>query len=392
MLYCSNCQRLTEGDCPNCGRKAKKLREVREHDPVHFFTGDYIHTSMVEPLLKENAIPYSKIDAHGAALATLTGEYLEQYLLFVPYVAYDRAVRLIESSFGGDDGFMRSLSTLGVDLDAPPEDGSADRARVQAQYAAPDKHDIRRALHARFTIADIPYSDWLLDRIGLEPGMRVLDIGCGSGDIWAYRPLPDDLFITMADMSEGMLAAAKERTKDVKNARFEFIQADACAMPFEDGQYDMVFASHMLFHVQDLFSALSEIARVLKPDGHLSATTMSRHNMKEMYALAADHDVFLPQAPTNFVLEDGRATLSQFFGKIMREDYESSLQITEAEPLVEYIRSLDTFGAQEEDGIGAIREEVQKQIDETGSYDISKLSCLFVCAEKRDFYSERESE
>ena len=392
MLYCSNCQRLAEGDCPNCGKKARKLREVRPNDPVHFFTGNYIQTSMAEPLLEENGIPCAKTSAHGAALSMMTGDYLEQYLLAVPYAAYDRAVRLIDGAFGGDADFMRSVSTLGVDLDAPMDDGNTDAYRVVAQYAQPDRHDIRRALHARFTIADIPYSDWLLDRLDLAPGMRILDIGCGSGDIWAYRALPDGLLVTMADFSEGMLAAAQERTKDIPNARFEFAQTDACEMPFEDGTFDMVLASHMLFHVSDLHTALSEIARVLKSDGRLCATTMSRHNLKEMYALAERNGVVLPQPPNGFTLEDGKATLARFFGRVAREDYESSLQITEAEPLVQYVQSMDTFGAQNEGGIQAMRAEIQREIDKNGSYDISKLSCLFVCAEKRDSLGEREDE
>jgi ubiquinone/menaquinone biosynthesis C-methylase UbiE len=393
MLYCPNCQRLSEGDCPNCGKKARKLREVRAHDPVHFFTGDYIHTSMVEPLLAENDVPYSKMSAHGAALSMITGNYLEQYLLYVPYAAYDRAVQLVAGAFGADEGFMRSLETLGVNLDEQADEaGNADQARVAAQYAAPDRHDVRRALHARFTIADIPYSDWLLDRIGLEPGMRILDIGCGSGDIWAYRALPEGLSITMADASEGMLEAATERTKGIANARFEFVRADACDMPFEDETYDMVLASHMLFHVPDLYAALSEIARVLKPDGHLSATTMSRNNLKEMYALAERHSVVLPQPSNSFTMEDGRATLVRFFNRVSREEYVSSLQVTEAEPLVKYIQSVDTFGSQSEEAVRAMREEIQNKIDETGSYDISKLSCLFVCAEKRASDEEEREE
>ncbi len=390
MLYCSSCQRLAEGDCPNCGRKARKLREVQSNDPVHFFTGNYIQTSLVEPLLEESGIPYSKIDAHGAALATLTGDYLEQYLLIVPYAAYEKAVRLVDGTFGTDADFMRSVSTLGVDLDAPMDDGNTDANRVSAQYAQPDRHDIRRALHARFTIADIPYADWLLDRLALAPGMRILDIGCGSGDIWAYRALPDGLFITMADFSEGMLEAARQRTQEITNAQFEFTQADACRMPFEDGTYDMVLASHMLFHVNDLHTALSEIARVLKSDGRLCATTMSRHNLKEMYALAERNGVVLPQPPNGFTLEDGKATLSRFFGRVAREDYESSLQVTEAEPLVQYVQSVDTFGAQNEDGIRAMRAEIQRAIDVNGSYDISKLSCLFVCVDIQDSFGERE--
>lgn len=402
MLYCSNCQRLTEGDCPRCGKKARKLRDVQAQDPVLFFSGDYVHSSMVDPLLADRGIPYSKMSARGAALATMTGNYLEHYLIYVPYAAYEQSVRLIANTFGADPDMAEGLITTGVDLDAPadnetaapsiPDDGNADPARIAAQYAAPERHDIRRALHKRFGIAYIPYSDWLLDRIGLEPGMRVLDIGCGSGDLWGTRALPDDLSVTMADMSAGMLETARERTKDIANVRFEFKQADVCDLPFEDEQYDLVLASYMLFHVPDLYAAVSEIVRVLKPNGHLSATTISKHNMKELYALTQKHGILLPRPSNHFTMEEGKTALTRLFRHITREDYESWLQITEAEPLVQYIQSVDTFGVQSEEGIRALREEIQKEIDKTGSFDISNSSCLFVCRGKRAFAGEREFE
>lgn len=381
MLYCPNCQRIAQADCPNCGRKAHKLRPVQARDPVHFFTGDYIRTSMVEPLLEESGIPYSKRGARGAALATLTGSYLEQYMLFVPYAAYERAVRLVADVFGTDEGFMRSLCTLGVDLSAPAS-GNADADRVAAQYAAPDRHDIRRALHARFTIADIPYSDWLLNHMELRPGMRILDIGCGSGDIWAHGPLPDGLFITMADASPGMLDAARTRTEAIANVRFEFVQADACAMPFESGLFDLILASHMLFHVGDLYAAVGEIARILKPDGMLCATTMSQKNLKEMYELAGRHGIVLPHPGNSFDLESGAAALKPFFGRVRREDYKSSLQITEAEPLIQYMQSMDSFGAQCPESIESLGAEVRAKIARDGSFDVSKLSCAFLCTRK----------
>ncbi|MGI6238467.1 MAG: class I SAM-dependent methyltransferase [Christensenellales bacterium] len=376
MLYCSACQRITRDECPRCRKQARRLRAAQPGDPMLLFTSDFMRASMVEPLLKDSGIPYSKSGAMGAGLAMHTGSFMEKFEFYVPYGAHAAAVRLIAGTFGADAGFMRDLNTLGVD-DA--DSTLPDPALVAAQYASPERHDVRRALHQRFTISDVPFTDWVLDHMALAPGMRILDIGCGSGDIWTHRPLPEGLHLTLADASEGMLDAARARTAGIQGVEFAFVRADACDLPFEDGAFDLALAANMLFHVEDVGTAIAELARVLRPEGRLCATTISEHNMRELYALAQKHGAAFPSPARQFLRENGAQRLEGHFSDVRRIDHASMLQVTEAEPLIDYIQSMDVSGMNSDAMIARMRSEMQTKIERDGSFDITKLHSIFVC-------------
>src|SRR5205823_13608729 len=61
---------------------------------------------------------------------------------------------------------------------------------------------------------------------------------------------------------------------------------DVQALPFADGEFDLVVAAWMLYHVPDLDRGLAEIARVLRPGGVLVAATNSLQHMQELWDLA----------------------------------------------------------------------------------------------------------
>ena len=93
------------------------------------------------------------------------------------------------------------------------------------------------------------------------PGAALLDLGCGTGQ---SRRVYDGTFAryTGADLSPAAIAAAR--------AAFpadEWVVADACRLPFEDGRFDVVAFSSLLHHIPDFPAAVREGFRVLKPGG-----------------------------------------------------------------------------------------------------------------------------
>ena len=80
---------------------------------------------------------------------------------------------------------------------------------IRKQYGDTSKLDIRIALHQRYSTNQQPFGDWIMEHYHIQPGMRVLELGCGTGNMWkqADRWLPQDAMLTLTDFSEGMVEA-----------------------------------------------------------------------------------------------------------------------------------------------------------------------------------------
>ena len=106
MMYCPRCQILAAEKCPVCGRKA---RQIEKTDPVLFLITDPLHADMVEPILEQNEIPYSRVGIMGAGLTMYASPHLETYRFFTPYSALKECRELIVRIFGEDPVIMEQL-------------------------------------------------------------------------------------------------------------------------------------------------------------------------------------------------------------------------------------------------------------------------------------------
>lgn len=102
----------------------------------------------------------------------------------------------------------------------------------------------------------------------VNPGDRVLDLGCASASLWPlFRELlPSDVELAGVDLSPGMLQEARRRFPDGK-----FREGSMSAVPFGNGEFDVVIVSSAFHHISDdqLPSALAEVHRVLDEHGIL---------------------------------------------------------------------------------------------------------------------------
>ncbi|MDH4143728.1 MAG: class I SAM-dependent methyltransferase [Acidimicrobiia bacterium] len=116
------------------------------------------------------------------------------------------------------------------------------------------------------------------DRLGVEPGDRVLDIGAGFGR-HAFESFRRGAVSVACDLGTDELracnatfAAMAEAGEAPPHAHAASVQGSTLALPFTDGCFDRVIASEVLEHVPDDRAALAELFRVLRPNGTLAVT------------------------------------------------------------------------------------------------------------------------
>jgi ubiquinone/menaquinone biosynthesis C-methylase UbiE len=215
---------------------------------------------------------------------------------------------------------------------------------LKSQYANADNLNVRIRLHEAFSTNKQGLQPWLFDQISIGPGMHVLELGCGPGNLWLenLERVPEDVVVVLSDFSEGMLEQARSALVEAGSG-FDFKVIDAQDIPYGDDVFDVVIANHMLYHVPDRRKAFGEIRRVLKPGGHFYSSTGGEAHMRELHELMGRFDDNLfswgKSAAAAFCLENGLEQLLPYFDQVVMRRYDDNLRVTDAEMLLAYILS-----------------------------------------------------
>jgi demethylmenaquinone methyltransferase / 2-methoxy-6-polyprenyl-1,4-benzoquinol methylase len=132
------------------------------------------------------------------------------------------------------------------------------------------------------------------DLAALRPGDRALDVATGTGDlaIELARRVGPDGEVVGSDFSEGMLERARRKGAGAANVRFE--QANALALPYDDGEFAAATVGFGARNFSDLEQGLREMARVVRPGGRvvvLEITTPTRPPLSTFFRVWFDRIV-----------------------------------------------------------------------------------------------------
>ena len=249
------------------------------------------------------------------------------------------------------------------------------------QYKDASNLDARVVLHERFSTNKYGWFTWVFDTLEKLPAnAKVLELGCGHGLLWKSNAdrIPSTWDITLSDLSSGMLDSAW-RNLVVTGRNYNFREIDAQNIPFEDETFDAVIANHMLYHVPDRAKALSEIKRVLKTSGRLIAATNGERHIKEItdWFQQVHLDNIWQRFITLFTLENGLEQLQDVFPNVTLSRYEDSLEVTQVEPIIAFIRSSLPNAELLKDDLMKIKANLEIELKEHGKIFIQKDSGMF---------------
>lgn len=137
----------------------------------------------------------------------------------------------------------------------------------------------------------LPAYEAALQRTGLKPGWRVLDIGCGVGAflrlVAARRAIPFGI-----DASDALIEFARGRLPDA-----DLRIGEMEALPWDDNTFDLVTGFNSFFFADDMVAALREAGRVSKPGAPIVIQVWGAHERCDLEAMKRLARPFLPPRP-----------------------------------------------------------------------------------------------
>lgn len=220
-----------------------------------------------------------------------------------------------------------------------------DSSFVQKQYATTGNLRTRISIHSKYSTNPQGFGNWIFSQYRIASGSRVLELGCGTGEMWRGRGgrIASLKELVLSDFSPAMVAESERNVGYLPNLEYRCI--DIQQIPYATGSFDAVIANMMLYHVPDVDRALSEVRRVLKPDGVFYCATYGENGIiSYLSRLLAPYGVE-DTINKSFTLQNGGDILKSHFSHVERRDYPDSLAVRDLDDMVSYIYSLSSMTA-----------------------------------------------
>lgn len=249
---------------------------------------------------------------------------------------------------------------------------------VQEQYKTTDNLNTRISIHAKYSTNKQGFGNWLFSNYDFSADNRILELGCGTGDMWRSKidSLDKGMELTLTDFSPNMISAAKEALGEKDNISYDVVDIEN--IPYKDGCFDRIIANMMLYHVPDLDKGLSEVKRVMCEDGLFYCATYGENGIMFFIAGLLKEYGITDDTNKNFTLQNGEAILNKYFSHIQRLDYKDSLAVTNVEDILDYIYSLTNLSSVTQLGRKVLKEVLEREMVD-GVLNIPKEYGMFIC-------------
>lgn len=267
-----------------------------------------------------------------------------------------------------------------------------EREYVIEQYTTTDNLDKRINIHD-YSTASVGFHPWMLEQLDLQDGMKILDIGCGTGRFWeaVASTLPRNLELHLVDYSEEMLDKVTETMEKIRkqypqlHLQYRVERADATDFQYDEYEFDHIMANHMLYHLkkEQRLPLYEQILKRLKPEGRFSCSLIGKTHMQELhrfvhknypqiYIMSQDFDIWLENA--------AEEELGDYFGEIATLEQENDLMVPEDEVLYDYVSSYSALAVETvKKDRARFMEKIRKEMNRNGCMYIHKSTGVIIC-------------
>ncbi len=232
--------------------------------------------------------------------------------------------------------------------------------------------NFRYHLYEQYGTNSRRWHEWMYDQLPLKPGMRILDVGCGHGNVWVsnWKRIPGNCRITVLDQEmEGLQFLhgiyLEQRRQLAEGAEFSFICEDAREWECPADSYDLILAGHFWNYVRDKGGLLRKLHRGLAEGGRLFSTFTSQVSMEDVNRIL--EPVLQKKVPGRYeekkqaFTKEMEELFAGEFGNVSRKTFHNVLRIDQPEELLQYLCNLD---GDLEIRIRAKEQEVRRHLQE----------------------------
>jgi len=213
---------------------------------------------------------------------------------------------------------------------------------MKIDYQEPSKDLLMRIdIHEKYGSANIDV--WTNDLLKPQPGMKILDVGCGAGKLsFLFNEYTKGgAQITGGDFSEELLEKAREKNKKIgASIDFQFLDFNQ-PFKFADNTFDLCTSAFAIYYASDLDFTFGEAHRVLSQGGRLFVSGPLPENKQMFYDIIkeATHATIPPMPGSSRFKGDIFNTISKIFSKTELHKFENHLTFPEVAPFMDYVRA-----------------------------------------------------
>ncbi len=246
-------------------------------------------------------------------------------------------------------------------------------------------------IHSQYGARNI--DQWMLEILKVKPGVKILDVGCGSGKqcFSFFNHLEGKADITGADLNQELLKQARDANQKIGNP-MRFIDLDF-NKPFNLGAdvYDLASCCFAIYYAEDIPFTIREIHQVLKPGGRLFTTGPMPSNKQLFYDIIreATGKEIPPMPGSSRYSTQIYGSIEKLFSTVETHVFENPLVFESIDPFIAYTgaslsedRKLWNSFFQTKDDFARIMEDIKKvatgRLESDGKLVMTKVVGGFV--------------